>query len=64
MQIIINEIDWIDSKYRTKEWEQSVKITRWEHNHLTKKYIIDYKEYNIGRCVHFDINNDYIELPK
>ena len=47
MQIIINEIDWINSKYRTKEWEQSVKITRWEHNHLTKKYIIDYKNKQI-----------------
>ena len=41
---IVEESEWEDSKYRTKEWEQSVNIVTWEHNYVTKQYIIVYNE--------------------
>jgi len=43
-QIIIKEEDWETSIYRTREWEGSVEIVRWEHDYENKQYIIDYKE--------------------
>jgi len=43
-QIIIKEEDWESSIYKTREWEQSVEIIRWEHDYENKQYIIDYKE--------------------
>lgn len=43
-QVIVKEVDWANSKYRTREWEQSVEIVRWEHNYEKKQYIIDYNE--------------------
>jgi len=43
-QIIIKEEDWNNSIYRTREWEQSVEIIRWEHDYEKKQYVIDYKE--------------------
>lgn len=43
-QIIIEECDWNDSKYRTVEWERSVSIVRWEHNYEENIYTIDYNE--------------------
>ena len=43
-QIIVKEADWENSKYRTREWEQSVKIVRWEHDYEKKQYVIDYNE--------------------
>ncbi len=42
--IKITEKDWIESKYRTKEWEDSVIITYWEHDYENKTYTIKYKE--------------------
>jgi hypothetical protein len=39
----IDESNWIDSKYRTIEWERRVDIIRWEHNYETKQYIITIK---------------------
>ncbi len=42
--ITIKEEDWNDSEHRTREWEKSVEIVRWEHNYETKEYIITYKE--------------------
>ena len=42
MIVTIKEIEYNDSKYSTKEWEQSVIITRWEHNHELKEYVINY----------------------
>lgn len=46
MEIIIKEEDWKDSKYRTKEWEDTVIITYWEHNYENKNYIIKWKKKN------------------
>jgi len=43
-KIVIEESDWCTSKYRTKEWEQSVSIIKWEHDFETKKYTIEFKE--------------------
>lgn len=43
-QIIIKEEDWINSIHRTIAWEQSVIITRWEHDYVKKQYVIDYIE--------------------
>ena len=42
LQIIIKEEDWKDSKYRTKEWENTVELIKWEHDYEKKIYIIDY----------------------
>ena len=44
MIIKINESDWNDSIYRTKEWEESVKIIKWIHDYENKIYIIEYNE--------------------
>ena len=43
MKVIVNESDWDESEYRTREWEQSVKIIRWEHNYEENVYIIEYE---------------------
>ena len=43
-QIIIKEVDWKDSKYRTRKWEKTVDIKRWEHDYELKQYVIDYDE--------------------
>jgi hypothetical protein len=43
-QIIIKEAAWEASIYRTREWEQSVEIIRWEHDYEKRQYVIDYKE--------------------
>lgn len=43
-QIIIQEEDWSESVYRTKEWEDSVDLIRWEHDYVKKQYIIDFKD--------------------
>jgi hypothetical protein len=32
--------DWETSKYRTREWEERVDITRWEHHFDTGMYYI------------------------
>lgn len=42
-QVIIEEDDFEQSVYNTKEWNESVKITRYEHNIADKKYVINYK---------------------
>jgi hypothetical protein len=42
--IVISEQDWPTSIYKTKEWEQSVRILRWEHDYVKKCYIINYEE--------------------
>jgi hypothetical protein len=36
----IPEAEWAESKYRTREWEKRVKITRWEHDYVDKMYRI------------------------
>jgi len=38
--IEIKEEDWTESKYRTREWEKRVNITRWEHDYVDKIYLI------------------------
>tara|TARA_R110000796_G_C14238114_1_gene396900 strand:+ start:337 stop:489 length:153 start_codon:yes stop_codon:yes gene_type:complete len=43
-QIIIEECDWVHSKYRASEWEKKVDIKRWEHDCILKRYVIDYDE--------------------
>lgn len=43
-KITIPESEWKSSIYRTKEWEDSVEITYWEHDYMKKIYIIRYKE--------------------
>ena len=43
-QIIIEDCDWKDYKYRTREWERTVDIKRWEHDYELKRYVIDYDE--------------------
>ena len=43
-KIIVKEKDWATSKYRTREWEQSVDITKWEHDYEKKQYVIMYNE--------------------
>lgn len=43
-QIIISEDEWEDSIYKTKEWEQSVEVLKWEHDYIKKEYIITYDE--------------------
>ena len=42
--LIIKEVDWKDSKYRTRKWEKTVDIKRWEHDYELKQYVIDYDE--------------------
>ncbi len=37
--IVVKE--WNDEM---KAWEQTVEITRWEHNYETEEYIVNYKE--------------------
>lgn len=39
---IIKESDWKYSKYKTREWEKTVCIKRWEHDYQLKQYVIDY----------------------
>lgn len=46
-KVVIEEKDWKNSKYRTKEWEDSVEILKWEHNYETKKYIIHFQSNNL-----------------
>lgn len=41
MIIEVPESEWEDSKYRTKEWEQSVTIKKWTHDYEAKIYIIE-----------------------
>ena len=43
-RIIIQEKDQNTSMYRTRAWEQTVEITRWEHDYENKRYIIDYNK--------------------
>jgi len=43
-QVIITFEEWETSKYRTLEWERSVKMVRWECDYEKEIYIIDYKE--------------------
>ena len=38
--IVVKAEDWKDSKYRTREWERRVDITRWEHDFVNKIYKI------------------------
>lgn len=38
--IIVSEIDWSTSKYRTKEWESRVDIVKWVHDFEAKEYRI------------------------
>lgn len=38
--IEVKEENWKDSKYRTREWERRVDITRWEHDFVNKIYKI------------------------
>lgn len=40
--VVVKEVDWENSIYRTKEWEDSVEIVRWEHDFENKTYTIDY----------------------
>ena len=42
LQIIIKEEDWEDSKYRTKEWRDTVETIKWVHDYENKIYVIDY----------------------
>lgn len=42
-KVIIPEQLWNTSKYRTKEWEETVVITTWEHDYENKLYTIQYK---------------------
>lgn len=44
LTVIIKEEDWTESIYRTKEWEDSVDILRWEHDYEKKQYVIIYQE--------------------
>lgn len=44
MRVVISEMEFPNSIYNTKEWEQSVIIIRWEHDFENHKYTIDYKE--------------------
>ena len=42
-RIIVKETEWErDPKYKTGQWENSVVITRWEHDYVKKHYVIDY----------------------
>lgn len=41
--IVVEEKDWKDSKYRTREWEKRVNIIRWEHDFEEKVYKITIK---------------------
>ena len=43
-QVIVEEADWQDSKYRTSEWDKTVEVISWEHDYMKKIYIIKYKE--------------------
>ena len=38
--ITVKEEDWKDSKFSTKEWQNRVNITCWEHDFEKKEYII------------------------
>lgn len=38
--IIIQEQDFHESKYNTREWECSVNIKDWTHDYQKKEYII------------------------
>jgi len=42
--IILPEAEYLVSHYNTKQWEQSVKITNWEHDFEKKQYTIKYTE--------------------
>ena len=44
MKIVVKEEDWEKSEYKTKEWEQSVKIVKWTHDYVDKIYIIEFIE--------------------
>lgn len=39
----IEEKDWSSSKYKTRDWEKRVDITRWEHDYIDKVYRITIK---------------------
>lgn len=43
-RIVIKENEWPRSKYKTKEWEDTVNIIRWEHDYEKKIYIIDFEK--------------------
>ena len=38
--IEVKEVNWKDSKYRTREWEKRVDIVKWEHDYVDKVYKI------------------------
>jgi hypothetical protein len=42
--LILSSVDYINSHYNTKEWEQSVKLIRWEHDYELEKYTIKYED--------------------
>jgi hypothetical protein len=42
--LILSSADYINSYYNTKEWEQSVKLIRWEHDYELEKYTIKYED--------------------
>lgn len=42
--ITFSEEEYKNSSYNTKDWEQSVNITNWEHNYEKGEYIIKYTE--------------------
>ena len=41
--IKIKESDWINSIYRTIEWEKRVNIVKWVHDYENKMYFITIK---------------------
>ncbi len=42
-RIVIAESEWDSSVYRTREWENTVEIIRWEHDYENKQYVIEFK---------------------
>ena len=40
-RITVNEQDWKNSKYTTRNWEKRVNIVRWEHDFVDQEYRID-----------------------
>ena len=42
-KVVVFESEWENSMYRTREWESSVTIKKWEHDYVEKKYIIDFE---------------------
>ena len=42
--IKVPESEWVESKYRTREWEQSVEIRHWMHDYENGEYVITYVE--------------------